>query len=79
MMEFIPPLFLKKLDDIKSDGIAAQGRGEYIDILQGKDSTYRKRCLAKCYDCSGFYTDGKRDCRCDSCPLHGVMPYRGVI
>ena len=31
---------------------------------------------AKCYDCMGFYEDGRLDCTCGLCPLYFWMPYR---
>jgi hypothetical protein len=32
--------------------------------------------LAKCYECTAGYADGKMDCGVESCPLHPLMPYR---
>lgn len=30
---------------------------------------------AKCWDCMGYYTDGKIDCENFECPLYNWMPY----
>jgi Zn-finger protein len=32
--------------------------------------------MAKCYDCTGFYKDGREDCNTPTCPLYPLMPYR---
>ena len=31
---------------------------------------------AKCCECMGCYTDGKRDCEIELCPLYPRMPWR---
>ena len=31
---------------------------------------------AKCWDCTGYYADGKIDCRVTKCPLYEFMPYK---
>lgn len=35
--------------------------------------------LAYCYDCMGFYEDGRMDCNCPKCPLYPWMPYKGKV
>ena len=62
---------------IPKRGPVAIGKKEYDAYLAGKILTYREALLAKCYDCIGFYLDGKKDCECPSCPNYHYMPYRG--
>ena len=67
---------MSKLADVNSNGKRFTGRKELIEILEGKHSTPRKRVLAYCYDCMGYYEDGAFDCGHKDCPLYGMMPYR---
>ena len=39
-----------------------------------KKLTMKNAILAKCWDCMGYYTDGKKDCRNYHCPLYNWMP-----
>lgn len=43
-----------------------------------KDKTKSRRYAieAKCYDCTGGYIDGRKDCENPKCPLYTFMPYR---
>jgi hypothetical protein len=37
----------------------------------------RKQCQdAACWECLGFYSDGKQDCENVRCPHYSYMPYR---
>lgn len=65
-----------KLDDVSTFGRRFSGRKEYLEILRGNHSTPRKRILAKCYECMGYYEDGTMDCEQEECPLYAMMPYR---
>lgn len=64
------------MEAIDKNGIAAKGRGELIKHLNGERLTGRQACLAKCYECMGYYSDGKQDCKIPTCPLYMYMPYR---
>lgn len=68
----------EKLQELNKYGRLHQGRKEYINILNGKPSTWKSRCLAMCYDCMGYFADGKADCGNELCPLYKGMPYRRV-
>ncbi len=65
----------EKIRDIDTTGIAAIGRAELKDHLQGKRLYASKAIKAYCYDCMGYYADGKADCRQPDCPLYPFMPY----
>lgn len=39
-----------------------------------KKLTLKNAVLAKCWECMGYYEDGKTDCRLYSCPLYNWMP-----
>ena len=65
----------KERDFIK-DMPKAKGKEELLKHLRGKQLTRRQADLAKCYDCCGYYQDGKKDCEDPTCSLHPHMPYR---
>ncbi len=64
------------LEWIKKHGSAAGGKREFIAFLRGKALTMKESILANCYQCTGFYLDGRKDCDVEECPLHVFMPYR---
>jgi hypothetical protein len=66
----------EKISQIRKSGIAAGGRSELIEHLQGHRLYASKAIRAFCYDCMGWYADGKNDCHQDDCPLYPFMPYR---
>lgn len=47
-----------------------------LAFLKGEILTMRESILANCYQCTGFYLDGRKDCEVGGCPLHLFMPYR---
>jgi len=61
---------------IKKHGSTARGKRELIGFLGGEALTTKERILANCYQCAGFYMDGRKDCEAEGCPLHVFMPYR---
>lgn len=72
----LPPEEVGKLMlSIRKDGISARGRTELIKFHTGRRLTPMQSIRAKCYDCMGYYADGKRDCGQVDCPLHRFMPY----
>jgi hypothetical protein len=67
-----------QLNDIEKYGQTARGMKELIKHLSGERLTFKEAIHAKCYDCSGYYSDGKVDCKMPDCPSYGFMPYRTV-
>lgn len=64
-----------KLKEINRTGIRAQGGRELKQYLYGKRLTRKQAIKAICYDCMGYYSDGRQDCELPDCPLYGFMPY----
>ena len=60
----------------------AIGANEYKKYVTGEDLTATESILAKCFDCTGGYADGRNDCHADDgpvkCALYGRMPYRDI-
>lgn len=65
-----------QLNDIENYGQTARGKKELIKHLNGERLTFKEAIYAICYNCSGYYSDGKVDCKMPDCPLYGFMPYR---
>jgi hypothetical protein len=63
-------------NEIEEYGCKAKGKVELIKHLYSERLTPTQAIYAKCYDCVGYYIDGKVDCKMPSCPLYGFMPYR---
>ena len=59
-------------------GIKAKGRKELLRHLKGGRLTPKQAALAKCYECSCRYADGKNSCKMPDCPLFPFMPYRNA-
>jgi len=60
---------------IEKVGAKAKGKGELLSYLYGKKITARQAILAKCYDCTGYYADGRDDCKIETCSLYPFSPY----
>jgi hypothetical protein len=61
---------------IKRHGSTARGKRELIAFLGGEALTTKESILANCYECTGFYLDGRKDCEAEGRPFHVFMPYR---
>ena len=66
----------ERIESIKHYGKDAQGKRELIKYLEGKKLTIRQMVRGACYDCMGYYANGKVDCELPSCCLYPLMPYR---
>lgn len=65
----------KIISDIRRNGKTARGQKELLKHLSGQRLTLKQAVLAKCYDCSCFYADGKVDCKMPSCSLYPFMTF----
>lgn len=57
-------------------GTRSRGQKELLRYLAGERLTRDQAIKAHCYDCSGFYLDGRINCGIENCPLHPFMPFR---
>jgi len=60
---------------VETNGPRAKGRSEIVRHLSDQKLTFKQAIHAKCYDCMGYYIDGKADCQMPNCPLYAFMPY----
>jgi len=65
----------ERIKNIRQYGKTAQGKNELLKHLSGQRLTLKQAVLAKCYDCSGYFSDGKHDCNMPHCSLHPFMAY----
>lgn len=62
-------------DIIEKEGLSARGKRELLAHLRGEKVGLRGAVYGKCYDCSGFMSDGREDCTMPECTLYPFMPY----
>lgn len=63
------------LDQLAKFGKECQGKKEYTKFLQGEPINRNAAIKAKCYDCCGYFEDGRVDCQNHTCPLYSYFPY----
>ena len=61
--------------ELVETGILAKGKKELLKYLEGKSLSRKEAIMAMCYECMGYYIDGKEDCEIPECPLFQYMPY----
>ena len=62
------------LEDVEK-AKTASGKNEYMKFLKGNHLCASAAIKAKCFDCCGYYEDGKVDCGIKDCPLYPWMPF----
>lgn len=62
------------IEDVEQAKLAS-GKNEYLKILKGEAVCASAAIKAKCFDCCGYYEDGKEDCGVADCPLYAWMPF----
>jgi len=65
----------KRIDDIQKYGKTAKGKSELIKHLEGDRLSRKQAIYAHCYDCMGFFSDGRQDCLMPHCSLYPFMVY----
>ena len=58
-------------------GAASQGKTAFIKFITGKPIARKEAALAKCFECMGYFQDGRIDCQGYDCPLYLFYPYKG--
>jgi hypothetical protein len=65
----------KRIHEIKQHGKTARGKKELIKYLAGGKLTPKQAIQAKCFDCTGYFADGRNDCRMTKCSLYPFMAF----
>jgi len=66
----------KRHKEVSEYGKQYRGKGLLLKHLEEKALTTRQAIVAKCYECEGYYVDGKVACPILTCPLQPFNPYR---
>ena len=64
--------------NIEKVGMKAKGRAEMFKHLNGERLSRGQALKAVCYDCMGWFSDGKMDCGIPTCAAFPFRPYKGV-
>jgi hypothetical protein len=64
-----------RIEHIKKYGMNNSVRDNLIKFLSGGKITANQAIKCKCYDCCGYYADGRKDCGVKTCSLYPWMPY----
>lgn len=64
-----------RIIEIRKHGKKARGQKELLKHLSGGKLTFKQAIYARCYDCCGYFSDGKLDCKMPACPLYPFMAY----
>ncbi len=65
----------ERLKNIRLHGKTRGGKNELLKHLSGQKLTLKQAANAHCYDCAGYYADGKVACNMPHCSLSPFMPY----
>ncbi|SNB45695.1 hypothetical protein [Geobacter sp. DSM 9736] len=72
----------RKIREVQKGG-HFKGKKELLKFLHGEQLSPRQSIAAHCYECMGYYADGKDafpdrklDCRSTLCPSYPYNPYR---
>lgn len=68
----------RHIADVERNGINTRGKTEYLKYLRGGKLTRKEAMLARCYDCMGYFVDGRADCMTPSCPMYSFMIFRNT-
>lgn len=63
-----------RIKQVETGGLF-RGRKELLAHLNGEKTILSEAVRAKCYDCMGYYSDGRQDCECPLCSLYPFNPY----
>lgn len=65
----------KLISEIQKYGKTVKGKKELLKHLDGGHLTPKKAIQAKCYDCMGFFADGRQACKMPKCACYPFMAY----
>ena len=61
---------------IDKDGLQAIGKANLLKHLDGGKLSRKEAMQAKCYDCMGYFIDGRADCQIKYCPMFDFRPFK---
>jgi hypothetical protein len=66
-------------EKIDEHGVTSRGKTQMLRHLNGEKLTRNQSIAAKCFDCMGWYQDGRLDCRMPNCPLYPFRSYKEAV
>ena len=73
---------MTQYERVEKYGLKTQDKKHLLRYLSGEKLTPMQTIRAKCYECMGYYVDGKEDCKIEDCPNYPYMrfnPSRTVV
>lgn len=64
-----------EIENINNIGKNFKGKRDLLSYLNGKKLTPIRSIRAHCYQCMGYFSDGKDDCGIQACPLYPYMMF----
>lgn len=61
---------------IEKEGLKARGKKELIAHLKGEKISRSGGMRAACYQCMGYFVDGRQDCGIETCPMFAWRPFK---
>jgi hypothetical protein len=61
--------------NIEKYGKPLKAKTDLLNYLKGGKLSLSQAVKAKCYDCNGYYADGRIDCKVSHCPIYPWMPF----
>ena len=74
-IKYGPEDFKAKIEEINRIGLKSKGKTKYLKYLKGQRITRDEAIKAMCYDCEGYYLDGRQECHITTCPLYPFALY----
>ena len=62
-------------EEVEKYGLNTIDKKHLLAHLSGEKITPMQAIHSKCYECCGYFADGKADCGISDCPLYSFMRY----
>lgn len=66
----------KQKEKSAKKGASSPNKKSFLKFINGKPIAWRDAGQAMCYECMGYFEDGKIDCYGYDCPLYPFYPYK---
>jgi hypothetical protein len=66
---------MTRLEEVEKYGLNTIDKKHLLAHLSGEKLTPMQTIHSKCYECMGYYVDGKADCGIETCPNYPMMRY----
>ena len=73
---------MNRYEEVEKYGLQTRDKKYLLKHLVGEKLTPMQAIHSKCYECMGYYVDGKSNCQVPDCPLyqfHRQNPHRITV